>query len=131
MKKNWLRGLAGVLAGLLLLGLIPLAAFALEADQEREEESIPAGLQQEVEEQLAREEEAQEDALREAGFDAMVSTARSGVGIAILTHTAAAVCRDAGEGGIASAVETGGTVLSLWTALPLLRAVLETVQGLL
>lgn len=84
MKKNWLRGLAGVLAGLLLLGLIPLAAFALEADQEREEESIPAGLQQEVEEQLAREEEAQEDALREAGFDAMVSTARSGVGIAIL-----------------------------------------------
>lgn len=84
MKKIWLRGLAGALAGLLLLGLIPLAAFALEAEEETREESVPAGIQQEVEEQLAREEEAQEDALREAGFDAMVSTVRSGVGIAIL-----------------------------------------------
>lgn len=83
MKKNWLRGLAGVLAGLLLLGLIPLAAFGLETER-GEEESIPAGLQQEVEEQLAREEEAQAEALREAGVDAMVSTVRSGVGIAIL-----------------------------------------------
>lgn len=62
---------------------------------------------------------------------AVVAPVLKTVGIAILTHTAAAVCRDAGEGGIASAVETGGTVLSLWTALPLLRAVLETVQGLL
>lgn len=53
------------------------------------------------------------------------------VGIAILTRIAAAVCRDAGEGGIAAAAETAGAALALWVSLPLLRAVLDTVTGLM
>lgn len=62
---------------------------------------------------------------------AVVAPVLKTVGIAILTHLAAAVCRDAGEGGVAAAAETAGTALALWTALPLLRAVLETVEALL
>lgn len=53
------------------------------------------------------------------------------VGIAVLTRISAEVCRDAGESGVAASVETAGAVLALWVALPLLRAVLDTVTGLL
>ena len=53
------------------------------------------------------------------------------VGIAILTRIAAEVCRDARESGIAAFVEVSGAALSLFVALPLLRAVLDTVMGLL
>ena len=52
-------------------------------------------------------------------------------GIAIITRVAADVCRDAGEGGIASFTETAGAALALFVALPLLEAVLNTVIGLL
>ena len=47
------------------------------------------------------------------------------VGIAILTHISAEVCRDA------AFVETAGAAVALCVALPLLRAVLDTVTGLL
>ena len=53
------------------------------------------------------------------------------VGIAILTKIAAEVCKDAKEGGIASFVELAGASLALFTALPLLEAVLDAVIGLL
>lgn len=52
-------------------------------------------------------------------------------GIAVVSRIASAICRDAGEGGLASAVETAATVLSLLTAVPLLTAVLSTLTGLL
>lgn len=53
------------------------------------------------------------------------------VGIAVLTRVAAEVCRDAKESGIAAFVETAGAVMALYVALPLIRAVLDTVGGLL
>lgn len=53
------------------------------------------------------------------------------VGIAIVTRITAEICRDAKEGGIASFVETAGTASALFVALPLIRAVLTTVTGLL
>ena len=53
------------------------------------------------------------------------------VGIAIRTHISAEVCRDAKESGIAAFVETAGAAVALCVALPLLRAVLDTVTGLL
>ena len=53
------------------------------------------------------------------------------VGIAIVARVASEVCRDAGEGGIASFVEIAGAALALLTALPLLEAVLDTITGLL
>lgn len=53
------------------------------------------------------------------------------VGIAIVTHVSAEVCRDAKEGGIASFLETAGAATALFAALPLVRAVLDMVTGLL
>lgn len=53
------------------------------------------------------------------------------VGIAIVTHVSAEVCRDAKEGGIASFLETAGAAAALFVALPLVRAVLDMVTGLL
>ena len=62
---------------------------------------------------------------------AVVAPVIKTVGIAILTHIAAQVCKVAGEGGIAAVTETAGSALTLCTALALLRAVLDTVAQLL
>ena len=84
MKKVWLKCLAGVLAGLMILGMIPLMGFAQEAQQGTEEQNQPVGIQQEMEAQLAKEAQAQEDEIQEAAMGAIISTVRSGLGIAIL-----------------------------------------------
>lgn len=51
-------------------------------------------------------------------------------GIAVVTRLAADFCRDAKEGGLASAVELAGTALALVTVLPLMSAVVELLTGL-
>ena len=53
------------------------------------------------------------------------------VGIALITRVAAEVCKDAREGGIAAFVEVAGAAMALFVAVPLLRAVLDTLIGLL
>lgn len=53
------------------------------------------------------------------------------VGISILTRITAALCRDAGEGGVASFVEVAGAALALTVTAPLLQAVLDTLSALL
>lgn len=62
---------------------------------------------------------------------AVLSPVIKTVGIAIVTHVSAEVCRDAKEGGIASFLETAGAACALFVALPLVRAVLDMVVGLL
>ena len=52
-------------------------------------------------------------------------------GIAIVTRCVGALCKDAGEGGIAAVVETSGTIAALLVSLPLLRLVLQTLLTLL
>ena len=52
-------------------------------------------------------------------------------GIAIITRLAADFCRDAQEGGLASAVELAGTALALVTVLPLMSAVVNLLTGLI
>ena len=52
-------------------------------------------------------------------------------GIAIVTRLAAEFCKDAKEGGLASAVELAGTVLALSATLPLMTAVLDMLARLL
>ena len=51
-------------------------------------------------------------------------------GIAIITRLAADFCRDAKEGGLASAVELAGTALALVTVLPLMSAVVDLLTRL-
>lgn len=53
------------------------------------------------------------------------------VGIALITRVASEVCKDAREGGIAAFVEVAGAAMALFVAVPLLRAVLDTLIGLL
>ena len=52
-------------------------------------------------------------------------------GIAIVTRLAADFCKDAQEGGLASAVELAGTALALSVTLPLMSAVLDVLGRLL
>lgn len=51
--------------------------------------------------------------------------------ISILTKITGELCRGGGEGGLASFVETAGTILALWGVLPLAEGVLELVGQLL
>lgn len=53
------------------------------------------------------------------------------VGVAILTRVTAELCRDAGEGGLASAVEVAGGACALVVCLPLFEAVLSLILELL
>lgn len=52
-------------------------------------------------------------------------------GIAIVTRLSADFCRDAKEGGLASAVELAGTALALLTVLPLMSAVVDVLKELM
>ena len=73
------------------------------------------------------------DKLTEAGglsgqvVEPVIKTA----GIAIVTRLAADFCRDAKEGGLASAVELAGTALALVTVLPLMSAVVDLLTELI
>lgn len=53
------------------------------------------------------------------------------LGVAFLTETAASVCRDSGEAGLATWVETAGKLEILLLSFPLIRTVLDTVAVLL
>ena len=53
------------------------------------------------------------------------------LGIALLTHMTAELCRDCGEGTVAGWVETLGKLEILGLCLPLIGAVMETVGEIL
>ena len=52
-------------------------------------------------------------------------------GIALLSRTGSDLCRDAGEGAIASVLETAGAVAAIAVSLPLFRAAWELLRSLL
>lgn len=47
------------------------------------------------------------------------------MGIAIITKLVCELCKDAGQAGIASAVEYSGSVAAVYTALPLLKTTIK------
>ena len=53
------------------------------------------------------------------------------VGVSILTKLSADVCRDAGQGAIAGAVELAGAVIAIYIALPLMQTVFEMIARFL
>ncbi len=53
------------------------------------------------------------------------------LGVAVLTHICATVCRDSGEGSIAYYVELGGKIEIMLLSLPLLRNVTDMALELL
>lgn len=62
---------------------------------------------------------------------AVLSPVLKTVGIAIITHIASEVCRDAGETGLAAFTETAGAATALLVCLPLLKTVLTMLTELL
>ena len=53
------------------------------------------------------------------------------VAIAIITGLASDVCKDAQQAALSSACETVGAVMAMYTALPLFKIVLETMEKLM
>lgn len=53
------------------------------------------------------------------------------LGVAFLTETAASICRDSGETGLAGWVEMAGKLELLLLSFPLIRTVLDTAVSLL
>ena len=53
------------------------------------------------------------------------------LGVALLTHLGAEICRDCGEGGIATAVELAGKCEILLLSLPLVSSILSSAAELL
>jgi stage III sporulation protein AD len=53
------------------------------------------------------------------------------VGIALVTKLSSSLCRDSGEGSLASFLEIAGSVSAVVVALPLLKMVLQLVMNLL
>ena len=53
------------------------------------------------------------------------------VGIALIARLSADICRDAGQAAASAAVEYLGCVMALYTALPILRSLMNTLEGLL
>lgn len=60
-----------------------------------------------------------------------LETILKGLGIVILTQISSDICRDSGEGTLASHIETVGKVELLLLCIPLIRQILSIVQKLL
>ncbi len=61
---------------------------------------------------------------------AVVSPVLKCVGIGIVTRLAGEMCKDAGQGAVAAAVELCGTVCAMVTALPMIRALMDLIGSL-
>lgn len=114
-------GLAGAVIALLLkknapeLGLALSMAVCLMA----------AGLAMELFAQLREVIQLAQD---QAGLSpAIVSPVLKCVGIGVITRLSADICKDAGQGAIASAVEICGASCALVTAMPLIRSLLQMI----
>lgn len=60
-----------------------------------------------------------------------VETLLKVLGVSILTHICATICRDCGEGSIAAYVELGGKVEIILLSLPLIKEIVGVALGLL
>ncbi len=76
--------------------------------------------------------EALRDVARRSGVEAAyVAPVMKCVGIGMVSHLAAQICRDAGQGSAASAVELCAVLCALYAALPLIESLLAVVEKLL
>ena len=63
--------------------------------------------------------------------DALLAPMLKVLGIEVVTNLVANICRDAGEGGVASEVELTGAICALYTSIPVIQAVLILIEELL
>ena len=60
-----------------------------------------------------------------------VETLLKALGIAVITHVCATICRDSGEGSVAGYVELGGRIEIVILSLPLIREIISSSLELL
>ena len=60
-----------------------------------------------------------------------LSALEKALGLAIASRIVSDVCRDAGMGAAATSTELAGAAAALWAALPVMRAVFDTIRELL
>lgn len=65
------------------------------------------------------------------GHGQYVSLALRVVGVAYMTELGASVCKDAGEGAIATKIDMAGRIIILAMAMPVVADILRIVSGLL
>ena len=68
---------------------------------------------------------------KSAGASQYMETVLKGLGIVILTQISADICRDSGEGTLATHIETVGKLELLLLSIPLIEEILATAQRLL
>ena len=68
---------------------------------------------------------------KSAGASQYIETVVKGLGIVILTQISADICRDSGEGTLATHIETVGKLELLLLSIPLIEEILATAQRLL
>ena len=66
-----------------------------------------------------------------SGASPYVETILKGLGIAILTQISSDICRDSGEGTLATHIETVGKLELLLLCIPLIKEILATAEKLL
>ena len=122
--KAAVTGVAGSVVALLLKRSAPELGFALSTAISLLAAALAVELVSGLTELLALVRE-------ETGLSAaVVSPVIKCVGIGIVTRLSADMCKDAGQGAAASAVELCGTACAMVTALPLIRSLLELITGL-
>lgn len=114
-------GIAGAIMALLLKKSAPELGFALSLAISLLAAGLGAGILEELTEVLKL---AQEQTGLSA---AVVSPVFKCVAIGVVTRLSADMCKDAGQGAVASAVELCGTACALSAALPLVRSLLQMV----
>ena len=68
----------------------------------------------------------------EAGTEtSYIAILMKALAVCIITRLASECCRDSGEGAIASKIEFAGKAAILLVAVPLFKAILDTVKGLI
>ena len=122
--RTAVRGLAGAVVALLLRKNAPELALALSLAVCL----MGAGMAMELFGQLKQ---IVQLAREQTGLSpAVVGPVLKCVGIGAVTRLAADLCKDAGQGAVASAVEMCGAACAMTAALPLIRALLQMIGDL-
>lgn len=120
-----MKAAAVAVAGAILTMLLKKSAPELGLALSIAVSLLAAGLGAGVLEELG---EVMELAREQTGLSAaVVAPVYKCVGIGIVSRLCADICKDAGQGAVASAVELCGTVCALAAALPLIRSLLTMI----
>lgn len=68
---------------------------------------------------------------KETGFSVYIETVIKALGIAVISESAADLCRDAGESAIASKTEFAAKIMIIYLALPVIKNLISLAFGVI